>query len=640
MPPTVHLLETTLRDGSYEIDNQFTAQDTAVLVHALDQAGLGYLEVGSAYGYGTERWRTPFSTLRPGATDRASLSAARAAGTRAKLGVLLLVGERYSPIECLQELKALGMDFVRLGFFTEDALAPACLAYVERAKALGLRVSINLMQSYALSPKQVAAASQAAARCGADWYYVVDSAGCLTPAQVREYVRAIRDASPLEVGVHTHNNRGLAVANCLAAIEAGATFVDGTLQGIGRATGNAPTEQLLLALQALGHETSARAEQVLQAGALARSLFAAKGHDPLHFASGVARLHSRALPGLCRAAEEAGRSAFEVIARAGREIERRELSLGGGLPPEIVEQACRDAPPRSRLAPSAELVGLVAEGISTASRADLPSLAEALFVRSRKRHKTSVLHLVRAADFPFDGPLPWESADHVGVSVPAPLDADCSGIEATRAPGLLLLDEPLAHRTDLPALGWQRLEDSFLRLLSDVAADLAALHAGGRPCVLDVSGVEGEWIARRLAERRIQVSTRAAGERVFIVRAEALGSLPELGEGHTAIVLGRVPPAVQPIVDRARARGARLIRPPLRQAIAARVAVLSALRRAADRRGALVDEAIVPATGELVVDEPASPSVLVDAPGRSSADAIREAAAVRASSLLSGEGQL
>jgi len=642
MPPNVHLLETTLRDGSYETDNQLTAQDTAVLVHALDQAGLRYLEVGQAYGHGSDRWRISFSSMRSGATDRAHLAAAHAVKPRAKLGALLLVGGDFAPLECVEELPALGMDFVRLAFSPEDVLDPSCLAYVERARAVGLQVSVNLMQSYVLPPAKVAKASEAAARSGADWYYLVDSAGCLTPDQVQEYVRAIRDASPLEVGIHTHNNRGLAMANCLAAIAAGATLVDGTLQGIGRATGNPPTEQLLLALQALRHEMDVRREHVFQAGALARALFAASGNDPLHFVSGVARLHSRVLPDLHRAARETGRSATEVIARVGVELTRRGLSCRGALPREIVDQACRDAPPQPRLVPSGELVGVIAEDIASASRAGLRSLAEALFVRSHKRHKVSVLHLVRAADFPFTRPLPWESAEHVGVTVPVDAGADCSGIEAARAPGILLLDESLAHRDDLPPLAWQRLVDSFLRMLADVTADLAALHAGGKPCVLDARDIEGEWIARRLSERRIQVSPRAssAGERLFIVRGDALGSLPELEAGHTVILLGKVPPAMQPVVDRARARGARLVRPPLGPAIAARVAVLSALHRDPGRRGALVDGTVVPATGEAVVDDPSSPSSVVDAPGGSIEAGIREAAAVRAASLLSGEGRL
>src|SRR5262249_8402137 len=155
-----------------------------------------------------------------------------------------------------------------------------------------------LMQTYVLSPQQVAKASVEAKRRGLDWFYIVDSAGGMTPAEVGEYVHAVSDASGLRVGLHAHNNSGLALANSLAAISAGATLVDATLQGMGRTTGNPPTEQLLLALQAQGHETHIDPDAVFRLGDLTRSLLGEKGNDPTHFASGAARIHSMHVPAL------------------------------------------------------------------------------------------------------------------------------------------------------------------------------------------------------------------------------------------------------------------------------------------------------------------------------------------------------
>src|SRR6185369_12016470 len=102
---------------------------------------------------------------------------------------------------------------------------------------------------------------------------------------------------------HTHNNTGFAMANTLAAIEAGAQLVDSTLQGIGRATGNPSTEQLLLALQRLGHERQIEREPILKLGDLARSLFAEKGNNPTHFVSGAGKIHSRNVPPLLKMAQ-------------------------------------------------------------------------------------------------------------------------------------------------------------------------------------------------------------------------------------------------------------------------------------------------------------------------------------------------
>src|SRR5262249_55860876 len=153
----------------------------------------------------------------------------------------------------------------------------------------------------------------------------VDSAGALRPPEVQEYVRAVREESGLEVGLHAHNNSGLAVANSLAAVAAGATLVDGSLQGIGRATGNPPTEQLLLGLQRLGHEKGTALEAVMRLGERARQLFAEKGNPPIHYASGAARLHSRYVAKLLAVADERRRARHTFLLQLGAAAEQRGL---------------------------------------------------------------------------------------------------------------------------------------------------------------------------------------------------------------------------------------------------------------------------------------------------------------------------
>jgi pyruvate/oxaloacetate carboxyltransferase len=73
--------------------------------------------------------------------------------------------------------------------------------------------------------------------------YVVDSAGCMLPSQVSEYVKGLTGHG-WDVGFHGHNNLQLANANCLSALESGARYIDGTLSGMGRSAGNAQTEVL------------------------------------------------------------------------------------------------------------------------------------------------------------------------------------------------------------------------------------------------------------------------------------------------------------------------------------------------------------------------------------------------------------
>src|ERR1041385_3013848 len=234
----VRILETTIRDGGYELAHQFTEEDVALVVSTLDAAGVGLIEIGYGMGVGSHTFA---STTRPreraAISDQAHMMTARSAARSAKLGVLFACGDVFCPIEYLDEVAAARMDFVRLAFMPSD-LTPANMRYVERARELGLIVSINCMQSYIVPPAELGRLAAMTRSAGADWWYVVDSAGGMQPSEVRDYIRAVRDATDMEIGLHAHNNLGLAVANTLAAMEAGATLLDCTLNGLGRATGN------------------------------------------------------------------------------------------------------------------------------------------------------------------------------------------------------------------------------------------------------------------------------------------------------------------------------------------------------------------------------------------------------------------
>ncbi|MFH7428709.1 4-hydroxy-2-oxovalerate aldolase, partial [Pseudomonas syringae pv. tagetis] len=68
---------------------------------------------------------------------------------------------------------------------------------------------------------------------GAEIIYVTDSAGALLPHEVKEKITALKEQVSCEIGFHAHNNLSLAMANTIAAVEAGATFIDGSLRCLG-----------------------------------------------------------------------------------------------------------------------------------------------------------------------------------------------------------------------------------------------------------------------------------------------------------------------------------------------------------------------------------------------------------------------
>ena len=114
-----------------------------------------------------------------------------------------------------------------------------------------------LMMSHMVPPSELAAQARLMASYGADVVYVVDSAGALVPKSAAERVAALRDAVECEVGFHAHNNLGCGIGNALAAVEAGATWLDGSVRGLGAGSGNAQLEVLAAALERSGHTTNA-----------------------------------------------------------------------------------------------------------------------------------------------------------------------------------------------------------------------------------------------------------------------------------------------------------------------------------------------------------------------------------------------
>jgi 4-hydroxy 2-oxovalerate aldolase len=111
-----------------------------------------------------------------------------------------------------------------------------------------------LMMSHMVEPAKLAEQALLMESYGAQVVYAVDSAGALVPTGARERVEALREALAVEVGFHAHNNLGCGVGNSLAAAEAGATWLDGSLRGLGAGSGNAQTEVLAAALVKAGAE--------------------------------------------------------------------------------------------------------------------------------------------------------------------------------------------------------------------------------------------------------------------------------------------------------------------------------------------------------------------------------------------------
>lgn len=287
----VQILETTLRDGSYAVDFQFSVGQTAMIAHELEKAGFGLIEVGHGVGIGATR----AGRGRAKHSDLAYLRAARGALTKAKFGMFCIPG--IAQLEELQAALSEGMSFTRIGTNVTEVEDSA--PFIEMARTAGIFVTSNLMKSYVLPPKEFAKAARFSESYGSEMIYIVDSAGGMLPNELRDYIHATKDVCGIPFGYHGHNNLGLAVSNTLLAVEEGALIVDSSLQGMGRGAGNAPTEILVYLLRRAGHElASLKAKQILEIGQNCIRPLMKQGIDDLGVVTGAALFHSSNLPAL------------------------------------------------------------------------------------------------------------------------------------------------------------------------------------------------------------------------------------------------------------------------------------------------------------------------------------------------------
>lgn len=244
------LVDATLRDGGYANNYGFTCTDVQRIAAGLRDAGISMIEIGHGFGLGADRG---FGKMAE--TDAAYIRCLAGGLDGALFG--MFANANIATKSDVVEAARLGLQFLRVGCigFTEPHPFSVALEFAELAKAKGMWASINLVRTNYLTFRQLEVAARDATRIGADAIYVVDSTGGTFPNQVAEAVRVLRSAGEVPVGFHGHQNFNLAIANSLAAVEAGATYVDGTLGGIGRDSGNAQIDVLAAALEKAGQRT-------------------------------------------------------------------------------------------------------------------------------------------------------------------------------------------------------------------------------------------------------------------------------------------------------------------------------------------------------------------------------------------------
>lgn len=311
----IFLTDTSLRDGSHSVSHTYTSADVEATARALDEAGIDIIEVNHGDGLGGSSLTYGFSAEN----ELDLVSAAARVVKRAKIAVLLVPG--IATLDLLEEAQKRGASIVRVA--THVTEADVSEEYIKAAKKMGMFVVGFLMMAHMADTKKVVEQALIMESYGADVIYATDSAGALLPDDVYERISALKSALKVPIGHHAHDNLGVAVANSLAAIKAGATYIDGSLGGMGAGAGNSATEMLVGAIKKSGNEVQADLFKTMDAAEELLKLVTAKGkplprHDSNSLIMGYAGVYSSFMLHARKGAERFGVDVRDVLIELGK----------------------------------------------------------------------------------------------------------------------------------------------------------------------------------------------------------------------------------------------------------------------------------------------------------------------------------
>jgi homocitrate synthase NifV len=242
-PSSVTIHDTTLRDGEQTAGVAFTLGERLAIARSLDKAGVPELEIGIP---------------AMGRQEQQEIRAIAELGLSARLVVWCRMHD-----DDLEAARGLGVDTVNLSISVSDQqiahklgrnrawVLERIATMTDKALRMGFEVCVGGEDSSRADLDFLFRVVAVAEGAGAKRFRYADTMGMLDPFTTRDVFRALRQSCSLELEIHAHNDLGLATANTLAAVLGGASHLNTTANGLGERAGNAPLEEVVMALQHL-----------------------------------------------------------------------------------------------------------------------------------------------------------------------------------------------------------------------------------------------------------------------------------------------------------------------------------------------------------------------------------------------------